>query len=198
MSAPVPESTIKAWKILLGELPPGDTPAAWYMSTNVEVIAAYERAKEISRKWNDFYAEMLELNELPPNSKFVTHADHFVGIVPPPGVDSTRWLRSDREGRLIPRKKTTAEKNSRSNVLWDLLQEKPDIVLPGMPQSLFAGDSIFKPNFRKPAEAVLAFLGVAPEKSSEPFETGAEWSRLKLSTFHQLRESQEKDRMVSQ
>lgn len=198
MSAPVPESTIKTWKILLGELPPGDVPAAWYMSTNVDVIAAYEKTRDITRRWNDLYAEMLELNDLPPRSQFITHAAHFVGIVPPTGVTSTRWLRADREGKLIPKKKTKSEKESRSNLIWDLLQEKPDTVLPGMPQTLFAGGSIFKPVFRKPAEAVLAFLAVSPEKATEPFEVGAEWSRMKLSTFHVLRESQEQDRMVSQ
>lgn len=194
----VPLQTIKSWHHTLGQLPPGDVPGAWYMSVNKAVIQAFEEHRDRQRKWNDMYAEFLKLNELPPDTKYVSHSTHFVGAVPPAGVTSTQWLRADNEGKLIPRKKTKAEKESRSNQLWDELQELPDPVIPGMPQTLITSQgTIFKPTFRKPAQAVLALLPVNPsgsvtdEKGNQIWRVGEEWSRLKLSTFHLLREHQE-------
>lgn len=196
-----PEAALFDLALTIGELPGGDTPAAWYASVTNEVLEAYQRYASDQRKWNDAYSTMLKEGNLPPACQFVTEGARgsFIGIVAPKGLDTPpRWFRRGKGGHLVPRQRTTAERTSKVRKLFHDLAAVPRALdyLPGMPKTLLVGEVAYAPVVRKPAQAVLVFLPVAPEAATEPFEVDGNWARLKLSAFHLLRERQKAAELV--
>lgn len=189
----LPVNTLKSLSIEIGKLPAGDSPKAWWMSTHPEVLRSYDSYKARRNQWDNTYRELLDELGLPYDTQFMNHARvHFAGIVPPKGVTIPRWLRKDRDGIWVPRKRTQAEKTSKVQLAFEALDEipQPNEMVPGMPDSIHTEDAIYQVHVRRPGKAVLAFLGVDPDFAIEPFEVGEQWSTMKLSTFHLLREFQ--------
>ena len=142
--------------------------------------------------WDQAMAQLLALSQFPPTIRYSTLGnDYLVGFYPPEGMTTPRWWRID-QGLLVPRKRTRAEKASEVNKLWSKLKTIPEAVnyVPGLPNTLWVGDKAYAPVVRKPAQAVLVFLGMDPAKATQPFVMGAEWTPLKVSTFNLLRERQ--------
>ena len=195
----LPDTTLVGMAAVIGPLPPGDVPAAWYMSQNPEVMARYDEYVAERTVWNQHMAELLDYSKLPADTQFVTLGQGFLkGLVPPPGATKPpRWWRIE-DKLLVPRKRTRAEKASEVNRLWTMLQAVSQPRLPGLPDTLWVGTTAYAPTVRKPGKAVLVFLAHAPEKATQPFEVGHEWSRLKVSTFHLLRERQHAAEQVLQ
>lgn len=190
----MPESSIKQMTAMIGVLPAGDVPAAWWSSTHVDVLKGYDRYKVQLAKWQSGYKELLNTLGLPPNSQYVAHARvRFAGIVPPTGVPAPRWMRLDKDGYLVPRKRTKAEKGGPIQLAYEELQEIPQAIeyLPGISDSIHIEGQIYPIQVRQPGKAVLAFSAVSPEDGAEDFAVGPQWSRMKLSTFHLLRERQD-------
>ena len=188
----------------LGELPGGDTPAAWYASMTDEVLEAYDAYLADQRAWNDRYAELLAIGKLPPDSQFVTEGakGHLLSIVAPKDMGvPPRWWRRDSfrgAGTLVPRKRTTEERHGPVNALFTALRTvlRPIDYLPGLPQTLIVGDKAYAPQVRRPAAAVLVFLAADPLTATQPFEMGPQWAQMKLSLFHVLQERQRAARQV--
>ena len=186
----LPDTTLAGMAAVIGLLPPGDVPAAWYMSQNPEVLSRYDEYTAERTTWNQDMAELLAYSKLPAHTQFVTLAGGCLsGLVPPEGAKVPRWWR--KEGALlVPRKRTRAEKASEVNRLWAQLVQVPQPKLPGLPDTLWLGQHAYAPIVRKPGQAVLVFLARTPEQATQPYELGPEWHRLKVSTFHLLRERQ--------
>jgi hypothetical protein len=196
-----PDFSVKGMAALIGKLPPGDLPAAWFMSLHHDVLAAYRRFDTDAEAWRGRMAELIGIGGLPHRLRFSTlGGDYLVGLIPPQDMtEPPRWWRIDKEGLLIPRKRTRAERDGQVNKLWKQLRDIPRAVdyLPGIPNTLWAppaggsmADRGFAVHIRKPAEAVLAFVGFDPDKASQPFVVDGQWTKMKLSTFHLLRERQ--------
>jgi hypothetical protein len=107
-------------------------------------------------------------------------------------------LRAHRDGYWVPRKRTKAEKLSKASALFGKLNYVPTAVdyLPGMPSSLWTHDKVYPVHVRRNTvanaqAAVLAFVGADPDTAEPVFEVSEHWTRMKLSTFHLLREHQE-------
>ena len=187
----LPDTTLAGMAASIGPLPPGDVPAAWFMSQNPEVLARYDEYITERTNWNEHMVQLLQYSKLPWNVQYVTLAGGCLhGLVPPEGARAVpRWWR--RDGAVwVPRKRTRAEKASEVNKLWATLVQVPQPRLPGLPDTLWLGEVAYAPIVRKPGNAVLVFLAHAPEQASQPFEVGHEWTRLKVSTFHLLIERQ--------
>lgn len=187
----LPDTTLVGMAAVIGPLPAGDVPAAWYMSQNPEVLAQYDDYVYAREGWNRIMADLLAYSKLPADIQFITLGQGFLkGLVPPAGaVKPPRWWRIE-DKLLVPRKRTRAEKASEVNRLWSMLQAVPQPRLPGLPDTLWVGTTAYAPTVRKPGKAVLVFLARTPEQATQPFEVGHEWSRLKVSTFHLLMERQ--------
>lgn len=199
----VPPETLKSLNWQLGDLPEGDVPLAWYASTHGAVIEGWNLYLEATRQWNTGYAELLDAAGLKTTAQYMTTAKkHFIGIVPPKGAKPNRWMRVDRDGLWVPRKRTTAEKQSVPSQLFDTLREIPEAVdfVDGMPNTLWSHNGMPYPVVLRrnaganPNAAVLAFVGADPDTASPPFEVGPQWTRMKLSTYHLLREHQQERR----
>jgi hypothetical protein len=189
-----PDFTLAGMAQTIGKLPPGDIPAAWWMSMNHNVLAAYKRYQEDAAWWRNQYALLMGIGGLPYKLRFSTlGGDQLNGLIPPEDMtDPPRWWRIDKEGLLIPRKRTRAERDGEVNKVWDSLQDIPRAVnyLPGIPKVLCTDNVTYPVHIRKPAEAVLAFVAYDPKKADPLFEVDGQWTQLKLSTFHLLRERQ--------
>lgn len=197
--ASMPDHTIRSLQVMLGDMPPGDDPAAWWSSTHPEVIAAYERYRADAKAWADGMATLLEISGLPPNSRYRSlGADTLTGVLAPPNMGTPpRWWRKDTENVLIPRKRTRAEKASQVNRLFSNLRAIPRAVdyLPGLPDTLWTWNRAYPVHVRRsvvhsPDAAVCAFVGHNPDEADPPFVPDERWTRMKISTFHLLRERQ--------
>jgi hypothetical protein len=198
---------------VLGPLPPGDTPAAWWYSTSPKVVEAYQLWEKDHRSWRNRIAKLYKISGFPHPYKSRKYkrgneiriagiaSDHLVGLYPPPGMgDPPRWWRLDRTGILVPRRYTVAEKNSEVSKLFKQCQQIPIPAkyCPGIPATLWIPSPTpggpthaFPVQLRRPGEAVLAFVGWPPAGATPPFEPDPElWEPLKLSTWHLLRERQ--------
>lgn len=196
-----PDLSVQGMARTIGKLPPGDLPASWFMSLHYDVIEAYKRFDKDAAAWRGRMAELAGIGGLPYKLRFATlGGDHLLGLIPPEEMtEAPRWWRIDKDRLLIPRKRTRAERNGEVNKLWAKVVDIPRAVdyLPGIPNTLWAPpeyegqpERAFAVHVRKPADAVLAFLAFDPDKASQPFAVDAQWTRMKLSTFHLLRERQ--------
>jgi hypothetical protein len=168
-----------------------------------EVLKAYQDFKDDHAAWLIRMKALYEVSGLTPSDP----SDHPVvtelgnewltALVPPPGLKGVpRWWRVDHQGHLVPRKRTKAERNSPVNKAFQAARRIPRPVdyLPGLPNTLWLPHAAYPVHVRKPARAVLVFLGANPDEADPSFEVGEMWQRMKLSTFHMLRERAEAGR----
>jgi len=189
---------------MIGPLPPGDTPAAWWMSTDAEVLAGYERFEADHKAWRSRIDKLWAISGFPrrprgsqsPAQRIRVSSlgdAYLVGFVPPANLgDPPRFWRLNKQNILVPRRYTLMEKNSEVNKLFQRCRQIPNAVayVPGMPDTLWTYERAYPVHIRRPGAGVLAFVGYPPEGADPAFEPGPEWSRLKLSTWHLLRERQ--------
>ena len=200
-----PDFSLRGMAYTVGDLPPGEQPAAWFMSQHPDVLAGYRDYATAAAVWRDRFAQLMGLGELPHKLRFATNVGaELVGLIPPDDMEEPpRWWRRDGD-LLVPRKRTTAERDSEVNRLWDQLHNIPRAIdyMPGMPTMIWVasrwmgdeGHPVYARRCTRPngelADAVCAFMAHDPEKASQPFIVGPQWSKMKLSTFHLLRERQ--------
>jgi hypothetical protein len=190
----LPERSLRYMSSVVGKLPPMDTaPGAWFFSMDKGALDGYETYRIAQKSWDDRMTELLELSGLPPNTKYLSSVGHLVGLVPPKGlIDPPRWWRLTKKGHLQPRVRTKAEMNSEINKRFKALHDIPRAAdhLPGMPSDVWTDNGVYPVHVRKPAQAVLVFLAQDPDHANPEFVVGSQWSRLKLSMFHSLKEYQ--------
>lgn len=177
---------------VVGEVPAGDAPAAWWLSLHPEVLSAYEAWRVQRQAWGDRLTELCQESGLPPRP--MTAGGELIGIIPDAGMKAPQWWRMTKEELLVPRKRTRAEKEGDVLRRWLDLNRVPMAVeyLPGMPNTLWGADKKAYPVHiqRTPEKAVLAFVGYPPMGAKIAFEPDGRWTKMKLSTFYQLRERQ--------
>jgi len=199
MTLPVTD-TIKDLAEIIGPLPPGDMPAAWWYSTSPEVLRDYARFEVDHQTWRTRMTHLYAISGLKSPSDALDAIrissqgnDYVLGLIAPPGLTRppSGW-RYDH-GLLVPRKRTTAERRSPVNRVFAQVRQIPRAAdyLSGLPTALWTHDAAYPVHVRKPGAAVLAFVGVDPQKARPAFEPGRQWIRCKLSTFWLLRERQE-------
>lgn len=192
----LPDHSIRSLAIAIGDLPEGDVPGGWFVSTHPDVAKGYADWQAAKRMWNDGFATLLKEAGLPAQIQYVSATpSHLIGIKTPTGVKPNRWMRLDKNGYWIPRKRTQAEKTSKVFTLFASLEHIPQAVefVPGMPDALWMHNRAYPVVLRKALgeHAVCAFLGTNPDDADPPFEVSEHWARMKISTFHLLRERQE-------
>lgn len=195
---PLGDTSLVSMAEVIGEMPPGDAPAAWYVSLDPEVLAGYERFRADYQDWHRRLTELLELSGLTTERLRISGlgGDYLAGLYPASRREKppAGW-RMAKEGYLVPRKQTRAQKEGEINRRFLALRRIPRAVdyLPGVPNTLWmpgpdGSTHAYPVHVRKPAQAVVVLLGADPDKASQPFVPDGRWSRMKLSTFHLLRE----------
>jgi hypothetical protein len=193
------DGSIKELAELVGDLPTGDVPAAWYLSIDPKVIQGYQKFLTEHKAWRDRLTELMETSGLSVDR--IRYGGWgggclvgvYADVEPPLG-----W-RKEKKGFLVPRKRTKAEKASEVSKRFKAVQKIPAAIdyVPGMSNSLTVdagqGDGtshVYWPQIRRPSNAVLAFWGANPDDTKYAFETDGSWERMKMSVYHVLRERQ--------
>jgi hypothetical protein len=198
----VPDLTLKSLAETVGPLPEGDVPAAWWVSTHPEVIEKYEAWRQAHQGWRDRFAELCEISGFDRATVRIAALgeDALVGLFVE-GLTEHPWWRQDKKGFWVPRKRTKAEKSSEVTQRFNAARRIPSVLhyVPGLPHSLWLlnPDRVYPVKVRRAKgnnTAVLAFVGADPEAASPAFEVSQHWARMKLSTYHLLRERQEAGR----
>jgi hypothetical protein len=182
---------------VIGEVPAGDAPAAWWLSLHPDVQKAYEAYRVQRQAWGDRLTELCQAHGLPPRPMMAgIDGGQLIGIIPDPGMKPPQWWRVTKDNLLVPRKRTKAEKEGEVLRRWLDLNRVPTPVeyLPGMPNTVWGADqraySVHIRRSPRQGSAVLAFVGSDPDTAKPRFEPDGHWHRMKLSTFYELRELQ--------
>ena len=141
----------------------------------------------------DTMARLLRVSSLDPATGYVSLTGQYLEGLQVPAGTTQRWWRTTPQGLFVPRKRTTEEKTSEVNQLWEQLRviPQPANYLPGISPLLWLESAmVHVPVVRKPGKAVLVLLFQDPDKAVVPFEAGSEWATLKPSTYLLLRERQ--------
>lgn len=195
---------------MLGPMPAGDTPAAWWVSTDPDVLAGYDLYAADRKSWFRRWNQLLGISGFPSDSAAKTaESNTLIGVMPPAGatVSSRWWRRASHTAYYVPRKRTREEKASEVNGLFAQLIDIPVAIdyLPGIPSSLWAKVQMGEHDYRRegypvtarrPAQAVCAFVGVDPVVADPAFEVSEAWLSMKVSTFLQLRERQAAEGLI--
>jgi len=198
MTLPVTDS-LKQLAEILGPLPPGDTPAAWWYSCDPQVLRDYARFEIDHKTWRTRMAHLYAISGFKSPSDPLSAirissqgADYVLGLLPPPGVHQAPTGWRFEHGVLVPRKRTLAERGSPVNRAFARVRTIPRAAdyLTGLPTTLWTPDAAYPVDVRKPGQAVLAFVGIDPDRSWPEFAPSPQWGRLKLSTYWLLRERQ--------
>lgn len=183
---------------VVGEVPSGDAPAGWWLSLHPEVLQAYETYRVQRQAWGDRLTELCQESGLSPKPMMAgVDGGELIGIIPDGGMKTPpQWWRITKDNLLVPRKRTTAEKEGDVLRRWLDLNRVPVPVeyLPGMPNTVWGTDERAYPvsirRSLREGSAVLAFVGYDPKLAKPAFEPDGRWTKMKLSTFYQLRERQ--------
>lgn len=178
---------------IIGKLPEGDDPKAWWSSLDEGVVAAYHSYEVALHSWKDSFTELMELSKLDPKTiKFAHTGSKLLGLLPPKGAGVPTWWRLEKTGYWVPRKRTQSEKNSEVAKRWHKLNTIPLPIdyLPGLPKAIWEDGKPYPVQACRPSKAVLVFTGRDPEKADPVFCPDNRWTQMKLSTFHLLRERQ--------
>lgn len=193
--ATLPQRSLQYLSSVVGKLPQMDTPpAAWYFSMDPQVVGDYEKYRVAHQAWRDRLTELIELSDMKPETTaYRASVGHLVALVPKDLDEPPRWWRKLKNGDLVPRVRTKAEKNSEVCERFKALHDIPRAVdyLTGMSTDLWTDERVYPVHVRKPGQAVLVFLACDPDKATFPFTVDARWSRLKLSMFYALKEYQD-------
>ena len=204
------EYSIAELKELIGDkVPPkGSLPAAWWLTTDPDQIAAYDRWLDDYENHKAKVAELcdtlgVEITDVMISSwgKVTTisgfrsphpmrlwsgHPDHQA---PPPG-----WRVDKKTDYLVPIRRTKKDRESEANKALDEVRRLPNVraYLAGLPTEICLDDrdfggTIYGVNYRRGASCVWAYSGGDPDRDPEKRANSAIdtdiWHRQRLSTL---------------
>lgn len=196
--------------LTVGTLPKGDTPVAWYISQNPDVLEAYQKFSRAQKNYRDRLTELCEISGFDPKTTIMRTGGgtELFGLEVKTDKTTMAWWRLTKDGYWVPRQRTKAERTSEVFTRFQKLRNvpwAPDFV-PGMPSGVWM-DGPLDPDGRpstevypvklykaKDGDAVLAYIGANPDMAKHAFTVGPQWSRLKLSQYHAIKEYQERQR----
>jgi hypothetical protein len=195
----LPDHSLKSLAEVLGPLPEGDVPAAWWVSTHPDVLDKYEQWRVAYAGWRDRFAELCEISGFDRATvKISVLGEDTLAGLSVPELKTHTWWRQTKEGLWVPRKRTKAEKDSQVTARFNACRRIPWVLnyVPGLPQGLWIpgpglATTVYPVKVRRAKgrdTAVVAFVGADPDKANPAFEVSEHWSKMKLSTFHMLRE----------
>lgn len=211
------EFSIDELRRMVGKVPTGAIPAAWWITTESEQIAAYDRwvvdyddhrhkieslAATIGLTANDaFYMAYSDVSRLTgfavPHGMnlWPSNKDH----IPVPAG----WRIDKKTDRLVPSRKTKADRESQANKDFAAVAKIPNVsaYMTGLPNEIYVenrdmGGTIYRTQYRRGDECVMAFSGGDPDRTPERkrWDTtdvdANTWHRQRISVLVALREEQ--------
>ncbi|MCF3939942.1 hypothetical protein [Gordonia tangerina] len=190
-------------KLIGDKLPGGGVPAAWWISTDDEVIRLFDEWSDAEFKHQKKVADLGD--ELGCERWFTSGMGGALrGFDPPRGMGKWKnhpdykpvpegWRIDSKSGYLVPSRKTKADRESDANKRFDELRASPQLSTPGMPSEMWLPGHIYGTNIRRGEACLMAFSGGDPDRleGRREFVVDANlWTRLPLSAFHLMREAE--------
>ncbi|MBV9869115.1 MAG: hypothetical protein JO214_00590 [Frankiaceae bacterium] len=192
----------------------GGLPAAWWLSADADMIAAFDR-------WlADYKAHVEKIGELAATIG-LTAEDGYIstwgkrtdlmgfrvptialGIGSPPPPAGWRIDRQSSTPRLVPSRKTKADREGPVAVAFRKVSRLPNVrnYVTGLPDSLYLDDrgwggTEYPVHYRRGEACVWAYCGGDPDRQSEDQKKRREfshdadlWTRMPLSVLAKLQE----------
>ncbi|MGK9270456.1 hypothetical protein KXR83_05580 [Williamsia muralis] len=209
-------SDIERIRGLVGDkAPKGSVPAAWWITTDADQIAAYDRWVADYKAYVDqvqALAEKLGLRVEDARLSSFAGQSRLTGFAPTRGMRlwsghpeyvpaPVGWRIDSKSDHLVPKRKTKAYRESQANKDFKALRVVPDVVayMSGLPSEIYLDDrdwggTAYGVHYRRGAKCVMAFSGGDPDRQSEDMRhreariDAAIWERLPLSALLILRE----------
>ncbi|ACU41892.1 hypothetical protein SEA_HALEEMA_54 [Mycobacterium phage Haleema] len=194
----------------------GALPAAWWISTDPEIIEAYDRWKSdyaAHRDRVDAFVRDTFGGTGAEDAMMWSHGTRSVisGFTPPhemtiwPGHDDYRppptgWRVDSKSHLLVPSRKTKADRESDANKVFDAIKQVPNLgsYIFGLSPELFLDDrgwggTVYYTRYRRGDNCVWAYSGGDPDRQltddRRAFKVAAiVWTRMPLSTLAKLME----------
>lgn len=215
------EYTVEELRELVGKtFPGGGVPAVWWVTTDPEQLAAYDRwvaDYETSRARTEALATSLGLTAAdsycwsdgrrttmagfkPPAFMGHWNTEHPEYRPIPPG-----WRIDKKENRLVPSRRTKADRESQANKDYDAIRSVPNVgaYMSGLPGEIMLDDrgwggTIYYVRYRRGDNCVWAYSGGDPDRQPDKRVNDAVdtaiWHRQKLSVLLALREMAEAEK----
>jgi hypothetical protein len=196
---------------LIGEtIPKGSIPAAWWVTTCEEQLASFDRWRADYRAHVDKVEVLAATLGLKASDAMLSsfngrsiltgfNAPHRMNLWPghaehipvPAG-----WRIDPKKDRLVPSRKTKADRESQANKDFTALKNVPDVqaYVTGLPMEIYLDDrsfggTIYRVNYRRGENCLMAFTGGDPDRSPDTNKVDETvWYRQKLSVLIALRE----------
>ncbi|AVI03676.1 hypothetical protein SEA_CONFIDENCE_46 [Gordonia phage Confidence] len=190
-------------RTLVGDkLPGGGVPAAWWITTDAEVLRKFDEWADAEFAHNQAVSALAE--ELGCKRWFTFgRGGNVVGFDPPRYMGHWNiehpeyvpiplgWRIDSKSGYLVPSRRTKKDRESDANKKFAAIKRATQLETPGMPQDLWLPGAVYGVSVRRGEACVMAFCGGDPDRAESRREFDVDeniWERLPLSTFHLLRE----------
>ncbi|SIJ54574.1 hypothetical protein [Mycobacteroides abscessus] len=204
------EYSLKKLKTLVGQMPSGSVPAAWWITTDPAQLKAYDQwrsdytdarkkavrlAKSLGLSADHIYAtswfKTTEVTGFLPTREMQLWPGHPDHRPTPEG-----WRVDSKMNRLVPKRKTKADRESKANKDFAAIRKVPCVhaYLTGLPSEIYLDDRDFggtsyRTQYRRGDQCVFAVSGADPDRSPRTNEIDTSiWHRQKLSALIALRE----------
>ncbi|MES5383893.1 hypothetical protein ABVN64_30310 [Mycolicibacterium conceptionense] len=203
-------------RTLLGDTVPtkGGLPAAWWITTNPDLIAAFDRYRGDFESGREGVERLAQSIGLTADDALITtwgNISELTGFNAPTRMRywsghpdhqpvPEGWRLDKKTDRLVPSRKTKADRESEVNKAFAAVKKIPNVraYMKGLPTEIYLDDrdfggTIYGVNYRRGAECVWAYSGGDPDRQSESDRRHAVidtsiWHRMKLSVLMALRE----------
>lgn len=191
---------------LIGRVPSGGIPAAWWITTDAGQLAAYEQYQQ------DFDERRVKVEAL-ANALGLTadkammsswgNRSELTGFAAPHGMliwDShpdhiptpEGWRIDRKKDYLVPKRKSKADRESQANKDFAAIRTIPIVgaYLTGLPSEIWLPGAIYTIQYRRGDACIMAFSGADPDRSEDKLTIDTNiWHRQKLSALIAMREN---------
>lgn len=196
---------------LIGDkVPNGDIPAAWWISTDPEQLAAYDkwvadydaRREQIKKLTDSLGLEITDAYSWSGGgvSELVgflapTFMGHWNTELPEYRPIPEGWRIDKKKNYLVPLRKTKADRESQANKDFAAVRRLPNVssYLKGMPKELWLPGHIYSTGFRRGEHCVIGYIFGDPDRAEKTDRFVVDtsiWKRQKLSALIALREEE--------
>lgn len=188
---------------VVGPIPAGDVPAAWWVTTDQAQLAAYDQYRrnyadyfdnrlkplmdelgvDTARTWTSPRGTSLKGFSVPLGMGWPSHPDYR------PVPDG--WRIDKQNNLLVPIRRTKADRESAANQTMKDLHIVPSAerVMSGLPSELHLPRCLYWPHYRRGTASVIAFVGGDPDRATSPYEVDESiWTRHTISEWRELQE----------
>ncbi|WP_336792985.1 hypothetical protein [Gordonia malaquae] len=189
---------------VVGPIPAGDVPAAWWITTAPVEIAAYDLYR---LKYADYFDNRLKplMDELGVDTARTWRSPRgtsLKGFSVPRGMGTwpshpdyrpvpDGWRIDKQNNLLVPIRRTKADRDSAANRIMKDLHAVPSAerVMSGLARELHLPGHLYWPHYLRGTASIIAYVGGDPDRADVPYEVDESiWTRRTVAEWRELQE----------